>query len=1095
MKNTTKILFSLIFILSVSSCLYATDEDTIKKKLDEINNNAMTAYKEGRYNDGVAWAEKTYYYAKTNLKAKHPYTVASMNNLGFLYSLQGRFAESESLYKEALRINGEVLGDKHPNTITCMYNLGNLYCSQGKFGKAEPLLKETLLLYKVVLGTKHPETIKSMSSLGVLYQSQGRYVESEPLFKEALLLGEEILGAKHPETINIINNLGALYESQGRYAESEPLIKKALRLHEEVKGYKHPLTLVCMNNLGSMYELQGRYGEAEPLFKEALRLREEVLGAKHPDTIASMNNLGELYHSQGRYDVAEPLYKKALQVSSAVLGHKHPLTLVCMNNLGSMYKSQGRYGEAEPLFKETLQLRKVVLGAKHPFTIASMNNLGELYVSQGRYDESEPLYKNALSIHKEVLGARHPNTISSMNNLGRLFESQGRYGEAGPLFKEALRQSEELLGSKHPNTIASMNNLGGLYESQGRYGEAEPLYKRALRLREDVLGAKHPDTINSMNNLGVLYLSWGRYVEAEQLFKEAMRLNEDIKGAEHPATITCLTNLTVCLINMKKYVNALQLLKKIEQRLLTRSHHLLYSTQKEMVRRKFFNEETNFQDAIFTFASLYDSKELSKFAANVELRWKQIQGEEQAFISKLVQTSNDPRTKKLASKITSIRALLPRSFPIDGNKQGAKTPEMLLEELELAELELADLSREYKENLKVYDVDVQRVRAALPAYGTLIEYKLYKKADFKNGDLGDLHVAAMLITAESDEVCFEKLGPLALLSESSKSENRFKDIYKFLMGRFDGKIKNIKTLYIAPDGVLNLIPFERLITPDGSYLIERKEVRTLQTGRDLLRSRQKSVSNRLVALGGAVYDRYTEGGKPDGQKASKEEAENNMRLKKELSGFEYLPASKEEVDKIGLYYTQSRKAPADQFVGVHASEAALKGLNQSSKILHLSTHGYYLKNSELERERPMALSGLALAGANLGLKGLSDPNGEDGILYAMEILGLNLNGTELVSLSACATGSGVLDYSEGIYGLVRAFRIAGAQSVLMTLKPVKDNDACKFMTAFYKNWMEQKEGAHPATALRKTKLDFINHETVERYREPEFWSPYVLVGK
>ena len=141
----------------------------------------------------------------------------------------------------------------------------------------------------------------------------------------------------------------------------------------------------------------------------------------------------------------------------------------------------------------------------------------------------------------------------------------------------------------------------------------------------------------------------------------------------------------------------------------------------------------------------------------------------------------------------------------------------------------------------------------------------------------------------------------------------------------------------------------------------------------------------------------------------------------------------------------------------------------------------------------MTLSGLALAGANQGLKGELGPDKEDGILWALEAMTLNLSGTELIALSACETGEGVVDYSDGVYGLVRAFAVAGARTVLMTLWPVGDEQAKDFMARFYHNWFSQKE-SDPALALHKTRLYYINHPEPSIRRNPRrWWAPFVLV--
>ncbi len=223
-----------------------------------------------------------------------------------------------------------------------------------------------------------------------------------------------------------------------------------------------------------------------------------------------------------------------------------------------------------------------------------------------------------------------------------------------------------------------------------------------------------------------------------------------------------------------------------------------------------------------------------------------------------------------------------------------------------------------------------------------------------------------------------------------------------------------------------------------------------------------------------------------------------MRAAKELKGMKYLPDSLAETNTIAdIFKTNSKDGKTQIYEKLEATEHKLKNLSNPPRILHLSTHGFYLQNAELTgwaNEAPLLLSGLALAGANQGLQGKVDENGDDGLLYSIEVLGLNLQGTELVSLSACDTGKGVIDYSEGVYGLVRAFRTAGAKSVLMTLRPVGDKASRIFMETFYENWLASEDNPAPSEALHRTRLHFINHPNKD-YRDPAVWSPYVLVGR
>jgi CHAT domain-containing protein len=162
-------------------------------------------------------------------------------------------------------------------------------------------------------------------------------------------------------------------------------------------------------------------------------------------------------------------------------------------------------------------------------------------------------------------------------------------------------------------------------------------------------------------------------------------------------------------------------------------------------------------------------------------------------------------------------------------------------------------------------------------------------------------------------------------------------------------------------------------------------------------------------------------------------------------------------------------------------------LKSPPRVLHLATHGFYLPNQSRE---PMLLSGIVLAGANREVAGTGKVNaGNEGLLFALEAEGLNLDGTELVVLSACDSAKGDVDYSEGVFGLVRALRTAGARNVLVTLWPLDDFMARDFMVDFYKNWLAQ-DRSDPAKALRDTQLAWIRQDG---RRNPRDWAPYVLI--
>jgi hypothetical protein len=563
-----------------------------------------------------------------------------------------------------------------------------------------------------------------------------------------------------------------------------------------------------------------------------------------------------------------------------------------------------------------------------------VNPLSEL---QGGYGEAEPLYKEALHLSEKVLGKEHPQTLMSLNNLAGLYYSQGRYGEAEPLYKEALHLREKVLGKEHPQTLTFLNNLAELYRSQGRYGEAEPLLKEALHLCEKVLGKEHPQTLMSLNNLAALYQSQGRYGEAEPLLKEALHLKEKVLGKEHPQTLTTQSNYIYLLINMKQTRTAFRLLKNRENLLFSRSFQELYSTSTERVRRFYLQNISTFQDLTLSFALAYPEPKHQVYAANVLLRWKQVYAEESAFQHRLMNLSNDPEVMKLKERISRLRADLSRKIR---NPQFQKDVAEIWHNLTLTENEIRERAKKFKPELEVSGARLDQIAGLLPKDSVLIEFRLFYPRDLKTGKAENPHFAASVVLSDIEaeqQIAFEDVGAVeGFVKALEDSEKKPEKLYEYLLGRFDSRIKNLKKLYIAPDGNLSLISFASLRLSEGTYLTQRQQVAMVQTGRDLKVSPEKPLSNLLIAFGGVDYGEYA----PD-KTTKKEDTEElkhtNLRAARELDGMKYLKNSLYEAEQVKeIFITHSKDGKALVYKKGEATEKMLKNLEQPPRILHLS---------------------------------------------------------------------------------------------------------------------------------------------------------------
>ncbi len=609
----------------------------------------------------------------------------------------------------------------------------------------------------------------------------------------------------------------------------------------------------------------------------------------------------------------------------------------------------------------------------------------------------------------------------------------------------------------------------------------------------------------TFNNLAYLYYSQGKHLEAEYFYRKSFRDSLKAFGDRSYRTLGVQLNLVANHIALNQISQAYKHLRNIEPKLKSHTISQLLTTRKDRIRRKFVFNVSFFQDIVFTLALKSKSLEIQKFAANVLLGWKNTQSDLDSHITHLVQHSEDDALKLIWEDVQLLRKKI--SHISKGSYSYELHPDVLLQQLEKAEFKLRNYFSELNSSFHLQDINVEQVYQELPPDTVLIDFKQYREINLKTGKSEGLRWLALFISANDksslrlfDAGSVNKTKELVQKLHSrnyNEREGVAQKLYQQLFGQLDSLLIPFKAVYLAPDSILNLIPFDSLKLPDNSYWIEQQEIRILHTGRDLKPSYENPETSGMIAIGNVDYDRF--GSNKLALASSSSISNIPSNASNTIRDFKPIYFSKEEIERISSMYRLSKREPIKLWTGKDATEGRLKSLKSAPSVLHLATHGFYLpqspqKNSFLDwySEQPLVRSGLSLAGSNRGLKGEVSITGEDGILYSLEILGLNLQGTQLVVLSACETGQGVPDYSGGVFGLVRSFRIAGARSILVTLWPVKDRDAKDFMTTFYRNWLERFPET-PSRALRATKLAFLN-STNPTHRDPKVWSPYVLVG-
>lgn len=388
-------------------------------------------------------------------------------------------------------------------------------------------------------------------------------------------------------------------------------------------------------------------------------------------------------------------------------------------------------------------------------------------------------------------------------------------------------------------------------------------------------------------------------------------------------------------------------------------------------------------------------------------------------------------------------------------------------------------------------------------------------------------------------------------------ENELKDInkslyyssyslYDLVWRPLENYLKDKTSVYFSPDGFLYSIGIENIPSPSGNCLMsERYDLYRLSSTRELV-NRGDSVELESAAIyGGIKYDTDVAVMVSDSRKyrnrdllASTSAIADSLNLR---SGVRYLPATMEEAVDIDTKLEKIEVNP-ELFTDTVGTEASFKDLSGRKKnLLHIATHGFYWTETEARRlgglsflnmaddnavryseDKALTRSGLLLAGANNALMGRPLPEGvDDGILTAKEISRLDLRGLDLVVLSACQTGLGEIT-GDGVFGLQRGFKKAGANTLLMSLWSVDDDATRLLMTRFYENYisgMTKMEslreaqtyvrdyeiektvtvgsGKRPITAMEKEQARKRKPQTVVRkirpYADPRYWAAFILL--
>jgi CHAT domain-containing protein/tetratricopeptide (TPR) repeat protein len=932
-------------------------------------------------------------------------------------------------------------------------------------------------------------------------------------------------------------------------AEAESVAARAVRVRERTRGRDHLDFATSLHNQANLLRIAGRLDRLDQRYREVLEIRLTELGPEHPDVARTLNDHGNLLSLIGDYSGAESLYVRACATYERLIETQRRNVGACLNNLALLAQARGDYARARAIQERSLALFTEALGPDHTNVALACVNLARTLAILGERAEAQRLLERALDIHVRTLGPDHADVAWNLRDLAQLQAQSGDFDLARRSLERAVEIHVKALGANHTETALDLSALADVEEAAHRDSVAVELHQQALTIHEQALGPRHPRVALDLMGLGRLSARRGHLAHARLRFERTLSIRGDALGPDHPLTAEAERALGDVQWAMGDTTAAFESALRAENQ--ARAHfRLLQQSLPERLALNLSDERNTGLDLAVTVCLASPTPDRRARVADAIVRSRAIVLDEMIQRLRFTSERNDPRLDTLARNLSSARERLSNlSVRVPEREPAGRYLAMLdsaRAERERAERALAEASVGFRGRQQQQDAGLVAIRSEIPSGSTLVSYLVVDRhAPFVRRDLAGGTPAvyiACVIRSDGSPPAIVRLASAAYVDSLATR------VWKQLAGGAEQPVWRLATaereyrstgaalrravwdpvesllgpgerVLIVPDGALGLVDFAALPAASG-YLVERGRLfHYLSAERVLVTSRREGASGQgLLVVGGPDFG----GESGAGRDRTREDEPHPWRAVRglaaaesdpcapQLPSFRPLPRSALEAEAIERYWERRHPAAgspnrtqsdtAITLTGRDATEDAFRRLAPGRQVLHLATHGFVLGErcrADLElgssRTRPPAypasIGGLAFSGANR--RQGSGPH--DGVLTAEEIAGLDLSGVEWTVLSACNTGVGEVRAGEGVFGLRRAFEVAGCRTLILSLWPTDDETARDWMAQLYEARFVRR--LDTAAALRAADRAMLGRRRARHEStHPRGWAGFIAAG-
>lgn len=1032
------------------------------------------------------------------------------NTLGTFWYSRGAFDKADECWTRCLTLRKSALGDEHELIGGILNNLGALAYQQGRYDMALERMQAASEIFAAHLGERSPRLLNTLKNLAALHHQLALYQEAISSLERVVAIEREVYGEDSPARASGLNNLAMALASIGRLARARVLLAEALAIVEVAHGAASPLTARALVNSAQNLIALGRTAEAVPLLERALSIYGDTLDASHPSVSAAQSALAGAYWYLDRIPEARVLFERSLATLEASFSPDHPRVAVARSNLSSVLQDLDQLEEAEELARRAYSGARDTLGDAHPATAAYLRQLGRVQFARGEVDLAVASFAGACETLTTVLGPDHIEVARTLDDLAQVMVRRGEPAAATKALEESLRIRRQQLPGDHPAIATSLRNLASALSHGGIDASARKHYEAALAMLEPHGAAVVSDRADILSDLACVLANLG-----------------DVGGAHATAVRAsryCMSHLDATIWSLTE-VERLRYTGKMRRVL----DLMLSLPQDDETRRR------------QTYESL--------------LHWKGRVSRSLLGSRRLLRRQVDDATSALLDELRAVQSDLSNALYDPARRAAADDPRLTELQRHRNDLELALVRRLGTDVDSTIDID--RMLRALPAKSVALDFVVhdqYRAAGERSDgtlrpggwdepalkvwllrrdrqpimlDLGPSDRVARAVTAFRESLASSR--GVAPAEDTGTEANAA--LRRILWEPIEAHLDGVDTLLVSADAFLGTLPFGVVQRADGSYLVEEyswiylQDFGSLPALADVAGAGRDEATPRLLSIGGVDFMRRAPSSSSRSDRTERDGAERDGAAGDGAAGdgaerggfssfWSRLPSTVNEsqavVDLHAVAFDDDEAHVLLQ--GKQASEERLKRELPGSNYIHLATHGFFqpeglpslwrkvrdergtrmvlgASGSRLIGSLPGLLSGLALAGANRA----PQPGGDDGLLTAEEISWLDLSRADLVVLSACETGIGSARAGEGMIGLRRAFRLAGARTVVSSLWSVQDEVTRDLMVAFYRNlWLR---GQSRSQALRVAQLEILQKNRIETgHGLPMTWGAFVLDG-